>query len=376
MSGSRILYICRVGERGGGEVLLRNLLRAHDRRRFDPVVVFLENGPFVEEMKAAGFDLHLVEAGRFRDVAKTARVIAALVRIIREERIDVVASHLALAHLYGGVAAVRTGRTAVWFTYGLPEGRLPLDWFACKLPARAIFTCSRVVAESLRSFLSGRHRGKVRLFPMGVDLSRLDPSLDGRKVREEVGIDAGAPVVGLVSRFQRWKGQDYFLRAAALLWRERRDARFLIVGDTQFGLEPEYKGELEVLTRGLGLKDSTHFLGFREDLAECLAAMDVVVHGYVSKQPGGLGILDAMAMGKPVVATDSGDRLEWMVPGETGLLVRAKDPQDMAAGILTLLADSARARQMGAAGRKRVEEHFTVEKMVEAVERHYAELLT
>lgn len=375
MTPRRILYVCPVGERGGAEVLLRNLLLAHDRRRFEPLVVFLRPGPFAAELEAAGLATHVVQTGRYRQVGKTAKAIGALARLIRGQRVDMVASSLALAHLYGGPAAMVTRRPAVWFNYGLPEGRLPVDGVACRVPARGIFTCSRVTQDALRALLPRSQRWKVRHFPMGVDLRRLDPSRECGKIREELGIPDGIRVVGLVSRFQRWKGHDYFLRAAGLVRRERKDFAVVIVGDTQFGLEPEYARELRDLVHEVGLDDVVHFVGFQDDVTGHLAAMDIVVHGYISKQPGGLGILDAMAMAKPLVATDSGDRLEWMVPGETGLLVRGRDAQAMADGILTLLDDPKRCDEMGGAARRRVEERFTVDTMVRSLERDYGELL-
>lgn len=371
----KVLYISPVGERGGAEALLRDLLKFHDPDAFDPSVVFLRDGPFVDEVKGLGIDTIVIKSTRVRNAAGTARAISQLCSIVAQTDAHLIASNMPLAHLYGGPAGWMTKRKSVWFAYGTLSYWPATDWLASRLHTAGVFACALDVANSLCQFLPRRYRDSVRLFPMGVDLSKLDPSIDGAQIRAEFGIPADAPLVGMVARFQRWKGQDYFVRAAAIVVRARPDARFLLVGDTQFGLEPEFKEELVLLIHRLGLEGSVILTGFRDDLPQCLGAIDIVVHGYIDSQPGGLIMLDAMAMAKPVIATDCGDRSEWMVPDETGILIPAKNPERMAAAIISLIDDRNRASRMGICGRRRIETRFSVEAMIAQVEGHYREIL-
>lgn len=231
-------------------------------------------------------------------------------------------------------------------------------------------------AAQLSALNSWGRRQRVRTVPLGIELDHFDLATDGAAVRREFGILAAAPVAGMVARFERHKGHDVFVRAAAAVRERLPEARFLLVGDAQFGLDLEVKQEVRDLVARLGLEDAITFTGFRSDVPACLAAMDVVVHGPVNAQPGGLGLLEAMAMARSVVTTSSGDRLEWMIPGETGVLVPGGDAGAMADAIVGLLGDCELRARMGRAGRARIEAAFTAERMVGEMETAFDELLT
>ncbi|MEE2710535.1 MAG: glycosyltransferase, partial [Gemmatimonadota bacterium] len=182
------------------------------------------------------------------------------------------------------------------------------------------------------------------------------------------------PVVSIFSRLDRWKGHTYFLQAAACVASEFPDARFLVVGALTFD-DPEYADDLHALTRELDLEDRVTYLGFRQDIADLMAASDIIVHASILPEPLGLTPMEAQAAGKPVVAVGAGGVLETVADGETGLLVPARDAGAMADALLDLLRRPDRRRRMGEAGRARAETLFDLNVNAQRVQDVYKSLL-
>jgi glycosyltransferase involved in cell wall biosynthesis len=180
-----------------------------------------------------------------------------------------------------------------------------------------------------------------------------------------------SPVVTLIGRISPWKGQDIFIHAAAEVLKTFPECRFQIVGSALFG-EDALEDELKQLAAALGVSDRIEFLGFRKDVPEIISASSLVVHASTVPEPFGQVIIQAMAAGKPVVATRGGGVLEIVVDGVTGLLVPMKDVHAMAEAIGKILSDPVKAGKMGAAGKERFLEKFTIEKTVEKVQEVYA----
>ena len=180
--------------------------------------------------------------------------------------------------------------------------------------------------------------------------------------------------IALVGRIAGWKGQHIFLQAAALVRDRFPQARFQIIGAPLFG-EYEYEQSLHRMVRDLGLEDQVEFLGFREDVPALLAGVDLVVHASTLGEPFGQVVIEGMAAGKAVIATDGGALPEIVIPGVTGLLVPMGDAPAMAEAMAALLSNPARAEAMGAAGRERVRERFTIGHTVRKLEGIYEYLL-
>jgi glycosyltransferase involved in cell wall biosynthesis len=176
-------------------------------------------------------------------------------------------------------------------------------------------------------------------------------------VHEAFWLPHDAPLVGNVAALVPHKGQRHLIDAAHLVVREVPDARFVILG------EGELRGHLERQVRDYHLEKHVLLPGFRTDVLGCIKGVDLFVMSSVTE---GLGtsLLDAMACAKPIVATRAGGIPEVVDDGVTGLLVPPRDHQAMAAAIVRLLTDPALCRRMGDAGRARVGERFTVERMV------------
>ena len=371
----RVLYVSPLAERGGVEVVLLNILKALDRSRLTAGVALLQDGPLVSEVRSTGVPVWVAEAGRVRQITRGVRAVARLARLIRQERIDLVHTMNAKAHLYGGWAAALRGVPCVYHLHGVPRPSLGRDGLvsalSVALPAARTIACSEFVADSFRK--AWRSRRAVKVVRNGLMATGAAPSPG--QVRAEFRIPDAAPLIVMVARLQRGKGIHVFIDAAAQVARSRPDARFLVVGGALFGLEPRYALELRQRVATLGLDGAVAFTGHRPDVERFFAAADVVVHAAIEPEAFGMVLVEAMACGKPVIASDSGGPREIVQDGVTGLLVRPGDAARFAQAILTLLGDERRRLRMGQAGSGRVRELFSAERMVRQLEDLYQEMV-
>jgi L-malate glycosyltransferase len=218
--------------------------------------------------------------------------------------------------------------------------------------------CFICVSEAIRKMLisDGVPAARAVVVNEGIDLDRVDAAPPAR-LHEELWLPRHAPIIGNVAALVPHKGQRHLIDAASIVVRQVPDARFVIAG------EGELHGALERQIRDRRLEKHVILLGFRPDVLSLHKVFDVFVMSSVTE---GLGtsLLDAMACGKPVVATRAGGIPEVVEDGLTGLLVPTRDPEEMAAAIVRLLNDAALRRQMGEAALLSVRERFSVERMV------------
>jgi len=213
----------------------------------------------------------------------------------------------------------------------------------------------------------GRDPRKCVVVHNGIDLDRFSPSIAGDGVRAEFGLPESTPLVGTVSRLgEERKGVRYFVEAAAQIAAAHPDARYLIVGDGH--LRPA----LEARAKSLGIAERIIFTGERKDVARLLAAMDIFVIPslYEACQ---YSLLEAMAMGKPVVATPAGVAPDVVMDHETGLLVPLADSAAIARAVTELLEDRALAAHVGGRARELMAGDFSVGAMLDNIARVYAE---
>lgn len=371
----KILHVSAAAERGGLEVVLLNILKCLDRARFTPQVLFLENGPFIREVEATGTETHVIEVGRVRQVLKGGRAVAGAIRIIKEEGIQLVHSHNAKAHIYGGIAAAIAGVPSIYHLHGVPRFTATGDGFVSLLsvavPARRTLACSGYVAAA---FTAAWHsRRQVLVVHNGTELGVAEVR-EAARVRKEFGISGAAPIVLMVTRLQRQKGIHVFLDAAARVARNCPEARFLVVGGVLFGLDQNYPMQLRQQVDDCKLNDAVRLVGFRSDVMRFYSAADIVVNSSIDPESFATVLLEAMACSKPVIATDAGGTREIVEHGVTGLLVPPKDSEHLAGGILTLLRDPERRRRMGEAGAARVRDHLSAERMTLQLQNLYEEM--
>src|SRR4030067_2200976 len=216
------------------------------------------------------------------------------------------------------------------------------------------------VSEHVRRYLIEEKRikpEKVFSIPTGIDIERFNPDLVSAVPREELGIAADAQIVGTVAILRRKKGHHILLDAIPMVLREFPKTIFLFAGDG-----PQRKNiEDKILELGIG--NNVKLLGLRNDIPEILKTMDLFVLPTLQEALG-TSFLEAMAMGRPVVGTKAGGVPEVVKDGISGILVEPDNPAALAGAIISLLRNRERMRQMGDAGRKIVEENYSIDVMV------------
>lgn len=364
MTPSPVLVVSNHGEIvGGGEVSLLGLLEHLDRARWAPIVVAPSEGAIATRCRALGLSVHVIPLPSVRRPHPAViGAVLALRRLIRGVGACLVHANGSRAMLYAGLAGRLARRPVVWHVR-IAEREPALDAVLLAL-ASAVIVNSRAVG---RRFPRARAE-TVRCIHNGVDLRRFSPRPPSASLRASLEIPERSPVVGSVGRFVPWKGYRVLLEAARIADETLPGIHWLLVGDG------DERAELEAQSRALGLGSRAHFTGWREDVPEMLALCDLFALPSFGEHFGRV-LVEAMAMGKAVVATDAGGVPEIVVHDECGLLVPPDDPRAMAAALLTLLRDPVRSERLGQSGRQRAEARFDIARHAEAVAGVYSQVL-
>jgi glycosyltransferase involved in cell wall biosynthesis len=361
----RLMFVHTFMPVGGAETLLVNLIRRLDRARFSPEICCLKHpGPLGEVMaREVPLFSHLL-AGKY-DV----RVLPRLTRLLANRRIDAVVTVGAGDRMFWGRLAARLAGVPVVLTAlhstGWPDVVGRLNRLLTPITDGFIG-----VAEEHGRYLREVERfppHKVFVIPNGVDTDRFCPQKPDEALRRQLDLPPKAAVVGIVAALRPEKDHELFLRVAARVLRSVPQARFLIVGGGD--LQPQ----LERSAAGLGIGSAVHFLGTRSDIPKLLSLVDVsVLTSKMEASP--VTILEAMACGKPCVAPRIGSIPETIVDGETGYVTPPGDESELAGALTRLLTDPARASRFGQNARRRVEERYSLERMVEGYQQLIAGL--
>jgi glycosyltransferase involved in cell wall biosynthesis len=317
---------------------------------------------------------------RVADIYRSFKFVWRLSRILSDQQIDIVHTNSLKADILGGIAARLAGLPLIWHI----RDRIEDDYLPASIAKifrlAARFIPTEIIANSAATLntlhLPNRLRGNTVY--SGVELaSRARVVHDGTPSRTDqypaTVVASTTKVIGMVGRITPWKGQHIFIHAASQIRSRFPHVRFQIIGGALFD-EAGYEKQVHELTAKLGLNDAVEFLGFRENVPELISAMDVLVHASTTGEPFGQVIIEGMAAGKPVVATDGGGVPEIVVDGVTGFLVAMGDAAAMAGAICRLLENPEAAREMGQAGLLRVEQQFTIDQTAKRIEHIYLNL--
>lgn len=369
----RVLYVTPFAEMGGAERTVVDLIALHDRDVVEPAVCFLHDGPLVTRWREElGVQTFLLPAPRLRRVVKARRTVAALASLIGAQQVDLVHSTMGWGHMFGGRAARRAGKPCVWYQHTRPSRRA-LDVRAALVRTRTIIANSEFTAAA-QGRVNPLRRQVVVIYP-GTRIPTEDREARRGRGRAALGIQPDEFAVGIAGRLQRWKGQDVVLRAAASLIRARPQARLFVIGGALFGLDAGFEQELRRLAADLGIGDRVAFTGHRDDVGDCLAALDVVVHASVHPEPFGLALVEAMAAGTALVAADGGAAREIVTHDSDGLLVPPGDHEALAAALLDLCDNPAHRADLAVAGEWTASVRFDATLMTRQMEYLYRSLL-
>ncbi len=372
MGRTRIAYVVDNLSFRGGERTFLQLVSGLPRSRYEPAVACSPGGVFVERLHDLGVPVIAAEMRQRRRLD----TVLALARELRRRRPHIVhtqgrgdpfgrlAARLARVPVVISTTAMISSRYDVEEVWRKALYRL-IDWTTDRLVDQFI-----VVDRGSVDALTRRHRispSRVAVIPNGIEIERFDPSRYERGAwRAKLGIPAGAALIGAVGRLTWQKGFDDLIKALAAL--DDPNLHLVIAGDG-----PDW-GDLRTLANGLDVERRVNFAGFVEDVPGLLADLDLFVLS--SRREGHpMVLLEAMATGLPVIATDVAGVGDTVVDGVDGRLVPPHDVPILAEAMRAVLGDRAAAARLGRNARKKIQQEYTVERMVRRTAVLYEELL-
>jgi len=362
-------------EIAGAENSLLYLARNIDRNRFNLIFILPRQGQFCEELKKIGTEVNFCEFPRIRGMAGVGRATRFLSDFVKKKNIGLIHSNSIRTHIYSTVAARRNRIPVIWHQRNLLVNELidPDSLFSF-LPDKII--CNSAAVARRFAFFGFLPRRVVVIYN-GVDTARFRPDVGGENVRKEYRIPSSQTVIGIASRFHENKNHETFFKAAKILCRRYQDAgslKFLVVGASVFEEDRQREVYLRDFVHRQGIQDKIVFTGFRKDMPEVYAAMDILVISSFREACGRV-IIEAMSSGKPVIGSRTGGNRELIIHGKTGIVFPPSSPKALAEAIAYLVERRDTARAMGEAGRRRVEQYFDIRINVKRIEGVYAELL-
>ena len=362
----RVVQVMATGTNGGAQEHVYNLVNRLDRDFYDVSIVSLSPGSAVRKLQKAGFEVTVIDEPD--DVIATATLAAHLA----DARPDVVHNHMFRAEIVGTkavIALATAGHRRPWVVSTVHSSRVrapeDLEQLRRLTPSMdRLIVVSKAIDRKVVE--EGRQGAKRVLIYNGVDLERYDHQEPCCTLREEYGMAPDSPIVGVVGRLELEKGHPTLLEAWPMVLEQVPNAYLLIVG------EGSRQDALRQIAREQGIAHHVIFTGRRDDIPAITAALDVaVLPSYREAQ--GLTILEAMAMSRPVVASNVGGIPEMVEDGVTGLLVPPHNPPALAAALTRILIDHPFADTLARAGHDLVHDRFCVQLMVNAVQELYDE---
>ncbi len=375
----RVLYVNHTAAVSGAERSLLSLLAGLP----DTVapLVATPSGRLAEEVQRLGLPITRIPgtAGSLRlhpvhtPVALSEMTAAAgfVHRAARRHRADLIHANSIRAGIVLGLARC-AAPSVVHIRDCLPPGLLTSATMRLiAASATTVLANSQYTAEFVERAAPKAH---LEVVHNPVDLKRWDPArIDRIRARASLnGAGERAVLMGVVAQLSPWKGQDTAIEALGILCDEGVDAHLLLIGSAKFLARATrfdneaYVARLQRLVADAGLQDHVSWLGEREDVPELVRALDVLLLPSW-EEPFGRALIEAMALNVPVIATNVGGPPEIIRDGREGLLVEPRDPQAWARAVRSITDEPQRGWEMGRAGRRRVEDAFTLDHHVRAV---------
>jgi glycosyltransferase involved in cell wall biosynthesis len=367
----RILYVHGMEAIGGAERDLIALLKRLDRDNWEPHVVCPETGPFREQCHAMAVPTHALSFPpwrKARSVFQRGPAIGRLAALMNH--VDPAMTHVNdiwwVPHT--ARALMRCGAGSQPIVAHVRQEIEPTKVRQYDLDRiDAVIAISRQIEQSL--IAGGVSVKNVRTIYSGIGLSE-GPVHDDHRIRRMIGVTKEAVLIGTVANLFPRKGYEVMLRALPAIVHAIPSVQYVMVGSD----DTDYADRLKGLARELNIAERVHMVGFQDPVQPFLASLDLYVHPALM-EGFGIAVVEAMAMGKAVVATTTGGLPEVVAQGETGMLVPPGNVGSLAATIVTLLQDHVRREQMGHRGRARARERFSLDAYVTHIEQFYSEVL-
>lgn len=369
----RILMLHSSSDLYGASKMFLLSITALKNKGFQTVVALSEDGPLVEEIAKLDSEVHIQKLGilrrkyfNFSGLINRINTITAAKRylstLVKERKIDLIYSNTS-AVLVGGWVAKQNHIPHITHLHEIIKSPNWLRIFLGKIinkNSKKVIVVSQAVKDNWIDQIDSK---KMSLVYNGIDNHQyqiINKDIIG-DLPESI---AGKLLIGMIARVNQWKGQSYFIEIAQVLSRNFDNLHFVIVGDAFPGTE-HFIDELNETISKSGIKDKISYLGYRKDIPEILKTLDIFILPSILPDPLPTTILEAMASGKPVIATNHGGAREMVINGETGYLIPHDNPKQAALIIQELIENKEKRIAMGIEGQKRIKEHFSIEAYLE-----------
>ena len=375
----RVLFLNTMGVLGGQEVVLLDIVRGLDPSRYQAVVASLFHGDLTETLRAEGRTAYVLPPHRLRRPLQVVRTLSALASLLRRERIDILHVNGDSLLFYGGLAAFPQRVPCVWHVHE-PVATRGSAWVRFFYETQRLMHPAWTVSntEAVRqSYLAAYPRlGPSTAIMPSVDVASFGLDADGERARRRFELPPTAPILLVIGRLQRSKGQRQAVEALAACVGPAEPPHLVLCGGPPYGIDEDFPAELRDLARALGLEQRVHFVGAvtEGEKRDLLAACTAFVHPAL-REAFGIVVIEGMAAGRPVIVTDAAGPKSIVQGTGAGELVPAGNVAALAEAITRVLRDPERATRMGELGRALAAERYDTRAMVRHVEAVYDAVL-
>lgn len=385
----RILFIHSEHHLYGSSVSLVNLCVNLNKKKYKSYVVLPGNGLLQEKLKKSGIPVIVLKLGLIRRGSGLGNIFKyfintiistiQLIALIHKYNIDVVHTNTILVHA-GALAARLTGKKVVWHireTITDPPLAVFCIYNLIQLLSHKIICISKNVKNNM-VMIAGESE-KISIIYNGVDVSKfISEDVRPEKIlslKKEFGIPKDHFVVGIVGRMAFWKGHDTFVRAAEIILNHCHNISFLVAGDLDREINRDYYNDLLCFIQEHHIDQNIIFTGFRSDVENLYTIMDIAVVPSKRPEPFGLVAIEALAMGKPVIATNNGGTAEIIANTGLGELILPDDHHALARKVLSYIKCEADRKNIKKRAPVYIKNNFSITSYVREVEKVYHEIL-
>lgn len=381
------------GTVGGSHICLRGVCRYLNKHDWFPIACFYQDNHLIREFRALGiptltlepFQPWVISTKRLGLRSKALGLLQSIVNfvcmvfvrpwkwfsVLRSLSVDIVHLNNSCGGDVDLVLAAKLLRIPVIaHQRGFPSRFGRLERFVARRLDKVI-----AVSDVVRNHLLAHGLAEKLVIRIhdGIEIDRLAQQRPSEKLKEELGMSVGVPVIGMLGNIKRWKGQEVLIDAIPRISGKYPDTVYLFVGQIS---DLAYTEAINRKIAAMSVGKRIIFTGYRSDATDLISVMDVVVHASIEPEPFGLVVLEAMAKGKPIVATDLGGPKETVIDKKTGCLFKSGSPRALADAICGLLASEPSRLAIGEAGIVHVEQKFTALRNAKAIEDVYRSILS
>jgi glycosyltransferase involved in cell wall biosynthesis len=385
----KVAFVDHSPEIGGAESSLLTLLRHMDKKQFNATVILTSEGIFSRRLREENIQVKVIYLPwrlirlKRGNALKAFLFLAAyllpmqffmikLCFYLKKNKFDLILTNTIKAHFYGSIAARLCFIPVIWRFHDIlsPTDFSPvliksIVFFGKRFPTRIL-----AVSELAREYLmkDGLKGDKIEVIFSGIDNERFEFKNTSRNIRNEFNIGDNVKLVGCIGRIIPQKGQRSLLLAIPEVIKKYPETFFLIVGDVYLK-EERYQEELLEIIKKNKIEDCVKFTGFRYDIGNLIRSLDILVFPSVVPESFGLSVLEAMSLGKPVIASKVGGVCEIIEDGVNGMLIEPNHPEQITDRIIQLLSDKEMYHRMGWEAKEAVTRKFSLKRYVVAMER-------